>query len=176
MSRSKSDGRSLEAPNKTRFCSHAALPACAGSRKNQRRRGPNRQWVLIDAFEIPDMKVIDIPLPPNVDRLPVRKIIEDICIAGGLRVTLRTTLKKYRHSIHWHFKNGDESGTLEITFWPAECRAWLSIQAGRDAPWLEARIALLQGSFQRAFWGRQARIRCGARPGEGSGTCQSLTP
>src|SRR5437867_215471 len=97
------------------------------------------------------MKEIEIPLPHNANRLPITKIIEQVCVSCGLRVTLRTSLKKFCDSTHWHIKNGDERGTLEITFWPTECRAWFSIQGGRGAPWLEGKIALLQNLFQRAF-------------------------
>ena len=114
------------------------------------------QLSTLGAFEIPDMKEIDIPLLGSVERLPISKIIEDVCVSCGLRVTLKTTLRKFPDSTHWHFKNGDERGTLEITFWPAQCRAWFSIQGGRGAPWFEDKIALLQDLFQHAFRGRHA--------------------
>ena len=115
------------------------------------------------------MKEIEIPLPRGVERLPIRKIIADTCVSCGLRVTLETTLRKFPESTHWHFKKGDETGTLEITFWPAQCRAWFSIQGGRSAPWLEDKITLLQDLFQRAFRSKHApnksleRTRASAR-------------
>ena len=62
--------------------------------------------------------------------------IDEAILAAGLTVTMRTSLKKYPGFVHWHARNGRESGTLEITLWPKEHRAWFSIQSGRTASWI----------------------------------------
>jgi hypothetical protein len=97
------------------------------------------------------MKEIEIPLPRNTDCLLIGKTIEEICISNGLKVTLKTTLGRFSGSTHWHIKNGDNKGTMEITLWPAQRRAWFSIQDGRAGAWIEKSIVSLQNSFQRAF-------------------------
>ncbi len=100
------------------------------------------------------MREMEIPLPRNADYRLVGKTIEEICVSRGLRLTLKASLNKFSGSTHWHFKNGDERGTLEITLWPAKRRAWFSIQDGRVGAWIGEQIALLQDSFQRAFQSR----------------------
>jgi hypothetical protein len=39
-------------------------------------------------------------------------------------------------------------GTLEITVWPAQHRAWFSVQRGRRAAWIDGEIARLQSSIK----------------------------
>jgi hypothetical protein len=63
--------------------------------------------------------------------------VERCCLAAGLRVSLKATLAKYPGCVHWHFKRGDEPGTLEITVWPTGRRAWCSVQSGRRAAWID---------------------------------------
>lgn len=75
--------------------------------------------------------IADIPEHPD----PCR-IVEDICREYGLVQTFRTTLRSYPGSTHWHFKQGKERGTLEITFWPKQRLLWLSSRVGRDADWI----------------------------------------
>jgi hypothetical protein len=105
------------------------------------------------------MKQIEIPLPRNADCLLISTIIEEICASCGLRVALKTTLGKFPGSTHWHIKNGNDKGTLEITLWPKQLRAWFSIQGGRDGTWIEEKIVLLQDLFQRAFQKRCAPVQ-----------------
>src|ERR1700677_1697971 len=64
------------------------------------------------------------------------QIIESLCRAHGLSVTMKATLSKYPGSIHWHWKRGRERGTLEVTLWPRERRLWFSMQDGRRAQWV----------------------------------------
>jgi hypothetical protein len=90
-------------------------------------------------------------LPRNADWALINETVENICVSYGLRVALKASLSKSSGSTHWHLKDGDVIGTLEVTLWPEEHRAWLSVQDGRVGPWIEERVALLQDSFQHKF-------------------------
>lgn len=94
------------------------------------------------------MRQIEIPLTSSADGDIERAIDESIADAG-LRVTLRGSLRQYAGCIHWHVKRGDEPGTLEITFWPREHRAWFSIQDGRTADWIDDALMNLASALQR---------------------------
>ncbi len=63
--------------------------------------------------------------------------VERAAEALGLTVTMKGTLKSYPGSIHWHFKRGGAKGVLEITVWPKQSRAWIAVQDGRKAEWIE---------------------------------------
>ncbi len=90
------------------------------------------------------MRQIEISLPPNAADAGVEQAIDDAIARAGLRVTMRGTLKQFPGCIHWHAKNGRAPGTLEITYWPAEHRAWISIQEGRKGDWIEGQLKPLQ--------------------------------
>ena len=77
----------------------------------------------------------ELTISPDADLGSADKIIEACCAAEGLQVSLRTSLKKFPDSKHWHFKLGDNPGTLEITSW--QHRIWCSGRKGRCAPWVE---------------------------------------
>ena len=49
----------------------------------------------------------------------------------GLSVALDTTQKTYSGSRHWHFKRNSQPGTLEVTWWPARQRLWVSYHENR---------------------------------------------
>jgi hypothetical protein len=88
-----------------------------------------------EEFSLPD----DLPLEA------VPALIETACRAIGLSITQNTSLAQYPGSRHWHLKLGRQPGTLEITWWPAQRRAWFKIAAGRQGLWLtEARRAIRQ--------------------------------
>ncbi len=78
----------------------------------------------------------------------VEQAIDQAIASAELNVILRDTLKAFPGCVHWHVKNGRESGTLEITFWPQDHRAWLSVQAGRKAPWIDAKMKLLGAAIK----------------------------
>ena len=84
------------------------------------------------------MRSISIPLCPDAEDEAIVAAIERACMAAGLVIAMRGTLRTYRGCVHWHFKNVDERrGTLEATYWPRERRAWFSVQSGRDAGWID---------------------------------------
>jgi hypothetical protein len=89
------------------------------------------------------VKTIDIPLLDNADCQAVQSAIDNAICDLGLTITLLGTLKKFPGSVHWHVKDGRQPGTLEITLWPEEHRAWLTIQDGRTADWIDTCAATL---------------------------------
>jgi hypothetical protein len=85
------------------------------------------------------MRITDLPLD-ETSRVDLRQVIEEAAQASGLVTTHITTLAKYPGCIHWHFKHGKGSGTLEATYWPDQKRAWLSYRSGREADWIAPAI------------------------------------
>ena len=45
-------------------------------------------------------------------------------------------MAKYPGCTHWHLKKDRETGTLELTWWPARNRLWFKIATGRQADWM----------------------------------------
>jgi len=103
------------------------------------------------------MQNIDIPLPCDVESDVVVQAIDDALARSGLTVTLRDSLKKYPGCIHWHAKNGRASGTLEVTLWPRERRAWFTVQDGRKAPWIEEKLSLVETTLRERL--RDAQLQ-----------------
>jgi hypothetical protein len=95
------------------------------------------------------MREIEIALPANFDGGAIELAIDQTLDETGLTVSLRSTLKKFRGCVHWHVKHGCEAGTLEITLWPPERRAWFTIQDGRRAAWIDAKLKLVSEQLQR---------------------------
>ena len=94
------------------------------------------------------MRDSEIPLAPDVDCRVVEQAIDHAISAVRLTTTLRGSLKKYEGCIHRHVKNGRASGTLEVTLWPQELKAWFTIQKGRRAPWIEGKMKLVREAIQ----------------------------
>ena len=110
------------------------------------------------------MRDTEIPLPAKIDCEKLVPVIDEAIAERGLRVSLRDSLKKFPGCIHWHVKKGRTSGTLEITVWPEEHRAWFTVQSGRAADWLNDEMKQLGemlhlrlGGVARRNRGRSAR-------------------
>jgi hypothetical protein len=95
------------------------------------------------------MQNIEIELPPTVNLSTAEKTIDATLAAIGLEIALRGTLKKFPGCTHWHAKNPGQSGTLELTLWPQQHRAWITIQSGRAAEWIAQRLPELQNALYR---------------------------
>jgi len=95
------------------------------------------------------MRNIEIKLPPAANPSKAEKAIDAALAAIGLEVALRGTLRKFPGCIHWHAKNPGQSGTLELTLWPQQRRAWITVQSGRDAAWISARLPEVRKALQR---------------------------
>ena len=104
------------------------------------------------------MRNIEIELPPAANPAQAEQAVEAALAATGLEVALRGSLRKFPGCIHWHARQPGRSGTLEVTLWPEQHRAWLTIQSGRAAGWIaaklpEIRAALGQGLAARPLAG-----------------------
>jgi hypothetical protein len=91
---------------------------------------------------------IEVHIPPDVELSGSESVVEAACAAEGLRVARKTTLATYPGSVHWHVKRGNAAGTLEITVWPRGRRAWLKVQAGRRAPWIDETMDRLRNRLE----------------------------
>jgi hypothetical protein len=98
------------------------------------------------------VREIEIPLTPLSDR-QIERVIDQAIYDSGLSVTMRASLRSYPGSVHWHVKRGSESGTLEITFWPLEHRAWFRVQDGRKAEWIEEGLETLIAALRERMGG-----------------------
>ena len=97
------------------------------------------------------MREIPLPLPPHATHLQIERAIDAAVAAVAdcdLRVTLRAELKKFPGSGHWHLKSARRPGTLELTYWPTQRRAWFTIHPRRSAPWIAQTIRSLTQSIQ----------------------------
>ena len=99
------------------------------------------------------MNIIEVDLPTVLQQIngDMVSIVERICLAESLTVTLRGTLASYSGPTHWHFKNGKARGTLELTWWPARNRLWFKVAGGRAAPWIEACLPRLKAKLEQAL-------------------------
>jgi len=95
------------------------------------------------------MGVIEIELPRDAKLSNVEKSIDAALAAVGLQVSLRGTLKKFPGCTHWHARSPGQSGTLELTLWPQQHRAWITIQSGRTAEWITKKLPEVQNALQR---------------------------
>jgi hypothetical protein len=90
------------------------------------------------------MREVEINLADinNVSRAIAR--VDAAIVESGLVVTSRGTLVSYPGCTHWHVKRGRETGTLEITVWPARKRAWFKVASNRAAGWIDGAIEELK--------------------------------
>ena len=95
------------------------------------------------------MQEREIPLFSRADDGEVERAIDQAVADSGLHVTMRASLRTFPGSVHWHVKHGREPGTLEITFWPQERRAWFTIHDGRQAEWIEKSMEALDEMIRR---------------------------
>ena len=95
------------------------------------------------------MQNIEIPLPPAAPSDDTVRVIEAALTKLDLEITLRGTLKKFPGCMHWHARSAGRSGTVEVTFWPQSCRVWLTVQSGRTANWITARLPEVQSVLAR---------------------------
>ncbi len=97
------------------------------------------------------MREIAVIIPDGIDAAVVERAVERIVPELGLRVSLRGSLASFPGSLHWHLKQGRQSGTLEVTFAPRATCLWLSVHSGRDADWIDAMLRVLPGRLSVAI-------------------------
>lgn len=96
------------------------------------------------------MQEIVVSLPPEPDFKAIEQLIDQLCLAEGLVCRLKSSLKKYPGSVHWHFKREGQGGILEITLWPQAGRLWFILREGRRAAWVDEIIPALQRKLEKA--------------------------
>ena len=94
------------------------------------------------------MLLREISLLPGTDHQLIGPLLEDICRREGLGLALKTVLREYPGSMHWHWKRGKENGTLEVTHLPSENRLWISVHENRAAPWTDPVAARLASKME----------------------------
>jgi hypothetical protein len=95
------------------------------------------------------LQEIAIAIPEGCDCADIEAAIDRAIVEAGLSVSLRATLKSFPGSVHWHAKSGRASGTLEVTLWPREHRAWFTIQDGRKASWIACKLKSIGDAIRR---------------------------
>ncbi len=112
------------------------------------------------------MYELEIPLSARLTAECASALVEAMVAAEGLEVRLRGTLVRFPGSLHWHLASPAARGTVEVTYWPARNRLWLSVQAGRRAEWIPQALPRLQAALAPAGEPAQARDA-----DEGAGSC-----
>ena len=80
------------------------------------------------------MLEIEVPPPHN----HVRDAVYSLAQMRGLVVTMDIGLRSYQGGSHWHLRKPKASGTLEVTYWPARDRLWVTYHANRVGDgWVE---------------------------------------
>ena len=85
----------------------------------------------------------EIDLSPGRTLAQAAQIVEEGVQSLGLRVAQRGTLAEYPGCIHWHFKRGRETGTLEATLLNRERRLQISVRANRQGAWTSTTLDAL---------------------------------
>lgn len=94
------------------------------------------------------MKEVEFCVPKQCDLTRVESLIERVCADRGLLIGMKGSLASYPGSIHWHFKNQKQKGTLEITLHASERRIWAQVQDGRKADWIDKELPGLQSAIE----------------------------
>ena len=97
------------------------------------------------------MVEVKVHIPARASPASIPHIVEQACATEGLTLTLKGTLAKYPHCVHWHFKKDKERGALEITWWEWERRLWFKVAAGRTGAWIEEALARLKAQIEHAL-------------------------
>ncbi|HEV3058583.1 MAG TPA: hypothetical protein VGY48_10050 [Vicinamibacterales bacterium] len=95
------------------------------------------------------MMNISLPVPAAADFSTVASVVERSCDQMGLRQTMKDTLGRYPGCVHWHYSRPGQSGTLEVTAWPAERKLWLTVHDGRRAGWIDECLPGLKVEMKR---------------------------
>jgi len=94
------------------------------------------------------LQELEFRVPKACDLAAAEKLIERACAARGLRSAMKGSLAAYPGCVHWHYKSGDQKGTLELTFYPKERRIWAQVQDGRRAPWIDLELPLVRKAIE----------------------------
>ena len=91
---------------------------------------------------------VELQIPANANDDSVVKVVEQVCSANGLICVARGTLVRYPGCIHWHYKQGKQKGTLEITWWESENRLWFKVAKVRIGEWMDEALPKLKQEIE----------------------------
>jgi hypothetical protein len=109
------------------------------------------------------MQIVEFTVPAGSDLRNAECCIESVCAGHGLHAAMKTSLASYPGSIHWHFKNGGEKGTLELTLLASDRRIWAQVHTGRAAPWIAELLPKVRRAIEREL--RAVKTRRGPESG-----------
>jgi hypothetical protein len=89
------------------------------------------------------MEEYEIKVPARLKDGEIVQRIEAALPNLGYHITLSSTLKKYPGCRHWHLHQQGLQGTLDLTWWPARRRLWLSSRSRRTTASLADQIPIL---------------------------------
>jgi hypothetical protein len=95
------------------------------------------------------MITTEVKLPVSADLKSVEGLIQKTCKVRGLEMAMKTSLKSYPGSAHWHFRKGSAPGTVEITFWRNGKRLWISVHSNRAGSWTAAEMRGLKSDLEK---------------------------
>lgn len=72
------------------------------------------------------------------------QVLEAMCAALGLQLTMKGELKSQKNNTHWHYKKGKEKGVLEVTLLHQTGTVILSVHENRAGEWIEEAMSSLK--------------------------------
>lgn len=102
------------------------------------------------------MKEVEFAVPKNSDLRQAEKLVEVICARRGLQLAMKGATAAYPGSIHWHFKQPKQKGTLEVSLHIPTRRLWAKILKGRKAPWIDKELPELRRAIESALRAHRA--------------------
>jgi len=90
-----------------------------------------------------------LDLPPG---LPAARVGDAVMAAArevGLVLSLEGTLRSYPGSQHWHLRQPNSRGVLELTWWPQQGRLWPKVAANRTAAWIDEALPALMRAIRQ---------------------------
>lgn len=109
------------------------------------------------------MKEVEFSVPPECDLRSAERLIEAVCSERGLLMTMKGSLRMFPGSVHWHYKNQSQRGTLELTLYVAGGRIWAQVQNGRKAGWIDVELPALQKTIETELRVRDRPARAGRK-------------
>jgi hypothetical protein len=97
------------------------------------------------------MREIEFQLPSGYDLRNAEELIERVCAAHGLQPAMKSTLASYPGSVHWHYKRGNEKGTLELTVAPGPRRIWAQVHTNRNGAWIAEVLPRVRQEIEQAL-------------------------
>lgn len=97
------------------------------------------------------MEEIEFFVPARCDLGKAEALIERVCAAHGLHAAMKGSLATYPGSVHWHYKQLKETGTLELTLLRGDRRIWAAVHTNRKAAWIEDALPKVKADVERAL-------------------------